>query len=684
MATLKYDPDVDFSDENLSQPLLARLVGEGKKVLDIGCATGYLAALLRERGCQVDGVEYDPVMAKKAAPHVDRLEIGDVQAMDLPTLFGERSYDVVVFGDVLEHLTDPLGVLRSALGLLKPGGFFAISLPNVAHGSVRLGLLKGRFRYTPTGLLDDTHLRFFTRESVLDLMTQAGLAVVELRRTTADLFSTEVEVLEGDFPVELVELVAAEPEATTYQFILRAVPVAEADPRQVLAVEEAEVTRLAEQSAALKRVGWFGTRTELPVVPSARVGLWGSWGVDDLLEALLGRVVSAELERRLPGVLLRFAAPHGADGGRRTGLGEPIEDLGPFGPARSQVLAEGLDAVLVVGRVDSDLDVVAARYNRLTAVDDPTRYLLVPPPSLPVVWGPVSFDGGPTSGLAPGELPTSPGVKPLPLPDAGVLAPRVLSLATAQRRMPYLRSAGWLAHSPRIVAVHLAGGTDVQPVLDALQPLLDSDDGLSVVALELNTLDGDSGPANELATALWPRATLCPVDAGVDSAVSVLAVVDAVVSTSVTARAVAASYGVPSIAPDVEGLTRLTSLMSGKATPAGIDPQLRAEQAALDTWFEQVAQHLRAAVRPAEVRAVLSTMERYEAMERAHAAMRARTSAEVLRAADAQPVVEVVPEDLQPEIDRLNAELLAVMNTRTMRALKPVRDVYSRLRARTR
>lgn len=680
MATLKYDPDVDFSDENLSQPLLAALVGEDKKVLDIGCATGYLAALLRERGCQVDGVEYDPVMAEQAAPHVDRLEVGDVQAMDLPALFGGHSYDAVVLGDVLEHLTDPLRVLRSALGLLKPGGFFAISLPNVAHGSVRLGLLKGRFRYTPTGLLDDTHLRFFTLESVLDLMTAAGLAVVELRRTTAELFSTEVEVFEGDFPVELVALVAAEPEATTYQFVFRAVPLAEADPRQVVAVEEAEVARLAEQSAALRQVEWHGTRTELPVVPSVRVGLWGSWGVDDLLEALLGRVVSAELERRLPGVLLRFAAPHAAGGGR-TGLGEPIEDLGPFGPARSQRLAQGLDAVIVVGRVDSDRDVVTARYNRVTAVDDPTRHLLEPPSSLPVVWGPVSFDGGPTSGLTPGERPSA---ATHLLPDAGVLASRVLSLATAQRRIPYLQSAGWLGHSPRVVAVHLAGGTDVKPVLETLQPLLDKDGGLSVVTLELNTLDGDSGPANEVASALWLRALLCPVDAGVESAVSVLAVVDAVVSTSATARAVAASYGVPSMAPDTDGLARLTSLLSGKATPAGVDPQVRADQAALDVWFEQVAEHLRAAVAPVQERAVLSTTERYDAMERAHAAMRARTSAEVLRAADAQPVPEGVPGDLQPEIDRLHAELVAVMNTRTMRVLKPARKAYSRLRARTR
>ncbi len=181
MVTPKYDPSVDFSDENLSQTLLALLAGGDRKVLDVGCATGYLATMLRSRGCQVDGIEYDPVMAERAAPHVDRIEVGDVQAMDLPAMFGPASYDVVVFGDVLEHLTEPQRVLQSSLPLLKPGGAIVASIPNVAHGAVRLQLLQGRFDYTSTGLLDETHVRFFTRETVLAMIEAAGLAVVDVR-----------------------------------------------------------------------------------------------------------------------------------------------------------------------------------------------------------------------------------------------------------------------------------------------------------------------------------------------------------------------------------------------------------------------------------------------------------------------------------------------------------------------
>ena len=674
MTTPKYDTEVDVSNENMSQTLLALLVGENQTVLDVGCATGYTASVLRARGCRVDGIEYDPSVAEQAATHVDRLEVGDVQAMDLVELFGKASYDAIVFGDVLEHLTESEAVLKACLPLLKPGGAIVASIPNIAHGAVRLALLKGRFAYTGTGLLDETHVRFFTRESVLGLFAAAGYAVVDLRRTNLGVFETEVRVAEGDYPPGVVDLVLSEPEVTTYQFVVRAVPVDQADPKAVRAVQQAAVARVAPAV-----VGHEPPIT-LPAVPSARVGLWGSWDLDDLTQALLGRVVSAELARRLPGVLLRFAAPYGGDGGTRTGLGEPVEELGPLGAVRSRALAEGLDAVLVVGPVDTDEGVIAARYARPPRQDDPTQHLLTGPSDLPVLWGPVTFDGGATACLAPGS---SPGAATRPLPDPGVLAPRVVPLEVARRRTAYLRSAGWLARSPRVIAVHLTGGCDPQPVLDALRPLLDADKGLSVVALELETSRGDGGPANVITTALHLRSLLCPVDAGVDSAVAVLATSRVVISSSPTARAVAAAYGVPALAPD--DLALLADLVAAKPSRTRkVDDQVRVHQTALDAWFEEVAEQVRKAVAPADDRAVLSATQRYAAMERAHAAMRARTSTEVLHAAESVPLLENIPEDQRPELDGVRAELSAVMNTRTMRTLAPARNAYTRLRARIR
>ena len=132
-------------------------------------------------------------------------------------------FDALVFGDVLEHLRDPLAVLRKARPLLARGGCVVISVPNIAHGAARLALLKGRWEYRQLGLLDTTHLRFFTLASVRDMLREAGLAAVEVRRTIADIFETELAIKPEDYDPALIEEVRADPESTTYQFVVRVV-----------------------------------------------------------------------------------------------------------------------------------------------------------------------------------------------------------------------------------------------------------------------------------------------------------------------------------------------------------------------------------------------------------------------------------------------------------------------------
>ena len=220
----RYDTDVDLSNQNNSHTLMVELVGGTKRVLDVGCATGYLARALVERGCTVSGVEFDAEAAEEARPHLERLVIGDLETMDLAEAFGDDRFDVVVFGDVLEHLRNPLPVLRGAKALLADRGSVVVSIPNIAHGSVRLALLAGRFDYQDLGLLDSTHVRFFTRSSVEDLFREAGMVPIDVRRTTAGFFDTPVPVSEGEFAPEVVDAVRADPESSTYQFVLRAVP----------------------------------------------------------------------------------------------------------------------------------------------------------------------------------------------------------------------------------------------------------------------------------------------------------------------------------------------------------------------------------------------------------------------------------------------------------------------------
>ncbi len=241
-----YHTTLDPDAVNTSQSLMLELVGGGKDVLDLGCATGYLAEALGARGCRVSGVEYVAEAAERARPFLEQLVVGDLNTLDLVGELGAERFDVLVFGDVLEHLADPYAVLRRALELLRPGGSVVISVPNVAHGSLRLALLQGRWRYTETGLLDRTHIRFFTRASLNELLRSSGLVPVDVRRTTADPLAVEVQVDAAALPPGTVEWVRAQPDADTYQFVVRAVRDQGDGVVEALALERDDLRRRTE------------------------------------------------------------------------------------------------------------------------------------------------------------------------------------------------------------------------------------------------------------------------------------------------------------------------------------------------------------------------------------------------------------------------------------------------------
>jgi len=157
----------------------------GARVLDVGCASGYLAAALRERGSQTVGIEPDPEMARAAEQHCER-----VLAVPLEAAIGElddERFDAIVLGDVLEHLADPWATLAWARTRLHADGVAVVSVPNFAHWSARWALLRGRFDYADYGIFDRTHLRFFTQRTAHELARQAGFEVVGERWTPAPL-----------------------------------------------------------------------------------------------------------------------------------------------------------------------------------------------------------------------------------------------------------------------------------------------------------------------------------------------------------------------------------------------------------------------------------------------------------------------------------------------------------------
>jgi 2-polyprenyl-3-methyl-5-hydroxy-6-metoxy-1,4-benzoquinol methylase len=167
-----------FEDENLA---LLRHGPRGARVLDVGCGAGVFGARLRPLGNTVWGVDSAADIAPAATQRLDRFMLADItdHARIGELLDGER-FGVIVFADVLEHLPDPVGTLRSYLRFLEPGGRVLISVPNIAVWNVRLSLLRGRFEYTPTGTLDRTHLRFFTRSALNRALLEAGLQLETL------------------------------------------------------------------------------------------------------------------------------------------------------------------------------------------------------------------------------------------------------------------------------------------------------------------------------------------------------------------------------------------------------------------------------------------------------------------------------------------------------------------------
>jgi 2-polyprenyl-3-methyl-5-hydroxy-6-metoxy-1,4-benzoquinol methylase len=219
----KYDTTLDPAISNNSHYQLLDLVGGRKSVLDVGCATGFLAEALVERGCVVSGIDYDADAAEQARQYLDQLVVGDLNELDLAEEFGGRTFEVIILGDVLEHLVDPAVVLAGLVGLLAPGGSVVISVPNVAHGSVRLALLQGSWDYRELGLMDRTHIRFFTRRTLLAMLRVAGLIAVDVRTTSLDPLAGEVPVDADRLPQGVVDWVREQPDAFSYQFLVRAV-----------------------------------------------------------------------------------------------------------------------------------------------------------------------------------------------------------------------------------------------------------------------------------------------------------------------------------------------------------------------------------------------------------------------------------------------------------------------------
>lgn len=160
---------------------IKRLVGKNKTVLDVGCASGYLGALLMKEGNIVYGIDGNKDAIEIAKKHYRKAMHYDLNTADkdhLTSLFDGITFDTIIFADVLEHLLDPEAALLYFITLLKPNGKIIVSLPNVALWRVRANLLFGNFNYTDYGVLDRTHLHLYTFKTAKEMVRNSGLRIV--------------------------------------------------------------------------------------------------------------------------------------------------------------------------------------------------------------------------------------------------------------------------------------------------------------------------------------------------------------------------------------------------------------------------------------------------------------------------------------------------------------------------
>lgn len=226
---IKYKAQIDLTNKNNSHTVaidfvIAHAAGRRLKILEVGCSTGYFGEALMEMGHEVWGVEVEPEPAKQAEEVLPKVFLGTIE--DFIEAHAEVRFDVITFGDVLEHLVDPESVLKLCSSILTADGMVVASVPNVTHLGVRAMLMEGRWDYCELGLLDRTHLRFFSKKTTVELFHQAGYTVERLKsiklpvQTVNDICQLNLR----RSSIENIASLAGDPYGNDFQYLVAARP----------------------------------------------------------------------------------------------------------------------------------------------------------------------------------------------------------------------------------------------------------------------------------------------------------------------------------------------------------------------------------------------------------------------------------------------------------------------------
>lgn len=209
---------------NSSWAFLCGAICENTDVLEFGPSHGYITKYLKEQKyCRVTIVECDEECATIASGFAEKTIVADVERpSEWVACLGDNRFDYVMFGDVLEHLRDPETALREAVRFLRPQGRLLVSLPNIAHNSVLIDLFNGKFNYRNIGIMDETHLRFFTLDSARRLIERVGLAIERVDKVLVPEKETFIRNSLSDLPFKMRRFVRERSDGQVYQFVFTA------------------------------------------------------------------------------------------------------------------------------------------------------------------------------------------------------------------------------------------------------------------------------------------------------------------------------------------------------------------------------------------------------------------------------------------------------------------------------